>query len=160
MARAAESSVVLCARRDLRGASGHGWWIERPRRGSRLGRKLRAGTQLEDEQPGHVANWSTYFGEDARGQRPDAAPTSEHRDVLVAPGRVGDGSGNAPRLHVARPEFRAARSVVRHESLGGVALKHESAGGRQHTAVPRTLQRHAPALLLSDGIPGNECSLN
>src|SRR5512142_2317929 len=113
MAGAAESTVVLCACRDLRGASRHGWWVEGPRRDSRLGRKLRAGTQLEDEQPGYVANRPAYFGADTRSQRPDAAPTREHRHVLLAAERVGDGSGNDTGLHVARPEFRAARSVVR-----------------------------------------------
>src|SRR2546430_17589789 len=52
-----------------------------------------------------------------------------------------------------------ALPILGHKLLGRVALEHEPAAGRQHATVPRSFKGHAPALLLCDGVPGDECSL-
>src|SRR2546421_10964450 len=77
MAAAAEACVLLRACGDLLRRAGCRGRVERGQRDGGLGWEPCARSQPKDEQSRHIADRSRNLGEDARGQRPYAAPARQ-----------------------------------------------------------------------------------
>ena len=99
-------------------------------------------------------------GHFSRGERKDAAPSSENGDVLLTVDGVSDGSSDDAGLGVGGPESLAIVSAVGFEiSLGGTFENKIPSSGEEAT-VDSGRPIDALDFFLLDGIPGGEMALD
>src|SRR5713101_9629296 len=114
MTTAAVALVQLFALLDRGGACGCAWrredlWLHLWRR-----RQTGLSPQFERQHAWNVVQPRRLQSDFPRGERQDAAPADENRDVLFAIHGIGDGTGGDPALRRCGPDFF---SRVRAESL-------------------------------------------
>ena len=96
----------------------------------------------------------------ASGERKNAAPAGEHGNVLFGAHSVCHRRSDHAALSVGGPKFLAGVCAVGFKVALRCALEDKVSGGREESAVDRTLTIDAPDFSLLNGIPRREMAFN